>query len=143
MVEFNEDGGLKLPNSLIKQKQEKAERMKKGRCILIKKEIINFQAPKKCVLNIKLSEGVKDNRFIQTTYKYFCENSQTPTKITRLNEKEFQIEIGTNFRRCSECNNLISRFREFLDDNVIEEKGNCTYESYARNQNFTYEDHFD
>ena len=140
MVEFNEDGSLKLPGCLAEQKQEKAERMRKGNCILIRKEMISFKAPKKCVLSIKLSEGVKDNRFIQTTYGYFCENSQTPTKIIKLNEKEFQIEVGTDFRRCSECTNLINRFREFLDGNIIEEKGNCFYE---RKQNFAYEDYFD
>ena len=143
MVEFNPDGSLKMPSALIASRQEKEERMKKGNCLLINKEVISFRPPKKCVLHLRLSKALKDNRFIENIYRYFCENSSVPTKIRCLNEKGFDIEIGTDFKRCSDCNKMVSRFKEFLDGNVIEEKGNCTYESSSKNNNFCYEDHFE
>jgi hypothetical protein len=143
MFEFNPDGSLKLPDTLIKAKSEKEERMKKGNCILIKKELVSFFAPKKCVLHLVLSEGIKDNRFVENVYKYFCENASVLTKIKKIDEKEFEIEIGTDFKRCSDCDQLVARFRDFLDGNLIEEKGNCNYEGRTRNNNFCYEDHFE
>ena len=143
MVEFNPDGSLNLPEHIKSQKEDKEQRLSKGHCVLIKKEIISTTAPKKCILNIKLSEAMNDNRFVDTTYRYFCDASKVPSKITKINEKEFQIEIGTHFRRCSDCTNLINRFREFLDNNVIEEKGQCGYENNFRSQTFCEEDYFD
>jgi endonuclease III len=142
MMQFNEDGSLKLSQGTIKKKQETEDRLKRARCIKIHKEMVNFSAPKKCLLHITLSDAITDNRFIESTHKYFKDQCETPTKIIKLNEKEFDIEIGTNFKRCSDCTNLIKRYRQFLDDNVIEEKGNCTYESF-KSQNFCYEDYFE
>ena len=104
--------------------------------------MVNFSAPKKCLLHITLSEAIVDNRFIETTHKYFKEQCTVPTKLIKINEKEFDVEIGTDFKRCSDCSDLIRRYRQFLDDNLIEEKGNCTYESF-RSKNFSYEDYFE
>ena len=118
--------------------------MQKGRCVHIRKEQVSFDSPKKCVLHLKLSEAIIDNRFVDTTYKYFSSDSEVPSKIIKINEKEFDIEIGTCFRRCTDCCDLIRRFREFLDGNVIEEKGSCTFEARAfGNPDFCYEDMFE
>jgi len=139
MIEFNSDGGIKLPDALIKRKQEKEYMLKKGNCLLVRKEMVSFTAPKKCVLHLKLSDAITDSRFVETNYRQF--DSEVPTKIIKLNEKEFDIEVGTHFKRCSDCSKLISGFREFLDGNVIEEKGNCSYE--GKFINFCYEDYFE
>ena len=61
-------------------------------------------------------------------------------KFNKINDKEFEIEVGTNFRRCSDCNKLVNQYREFMDGCVIEDKGSCTHEPRS---NFSYEDHFD
>jgi hypothetical protein len=145
MVEFNEDGSLKIPSKLLKNKEERKYKLQKGRCVLIRKEKVSFVPPKKCVLHLKLSEAFPDNQFVNTTYKYFCDKSEVPSKIIKLNEKEFDIEIGTHFKRCSDCTNLINRFKEFLDGNVIEEKGSCSYErgSFGGSSSFCFEDYFD
>lgn len=144
MVEFNEDGSLKLPASMEKKKQENEHRMKIGRCILIRKEMVSFAAPKRCLLHLRLSDAIVDNRFVETIHRHFNENSAVPSRLIKMDEKEFNIEIGTDFRRCSDCAKLIRQFRDFLGDNVIEEAGNCSYENPFRgqNQNFCYEDHF-
>jgi len=140
-MEFNPDGSLKLPSSAIKYKQDNIDRMRSSKCILIRKELVNFTAPKKCVLHMRLSEKIVNSIFVNNIHKYFKDNAETPTKITRINDKEFDIEIGTNFRRCTECTTLIGRYREFLDGNLILEKGNCTFESFRKN--FSYEDYFE
>ncbi|MGV8171788.1 MAG: hypothetical protein ACP5OA_03800 [Candidatus Woesearchaeota archaeon] len=142
MFQFNPDGSLKISNGAIQKKQENVERMKRGKCITVHKEMVNFTAPKKCVLRIRLSDNVTDSSFMERIHNYFKSQADTPTKIIKLNDKEFEIEVGTDFKRCSDCTNLISRYREFLDDNLIEEKGNCTYIG-PRAQSFTYEDYFE
>ncbi len=143
MFEFNEDGSLKLPDKVIKDQKDKEYRMKKGKCLLVTKEVISYTAPKRCVLHLKLSDAITDNQFVANVYKYCNENSETPFKIIKINENEFNVEIGTSFRRCSECMKLINRFKGFLYGNLIEEKGSCTYEDIIRKQDFCYEDYFD
>lgn len=140
MLQFNADGSLKLSQGTIQKKQETADRMKRGRCILVHKEMVNFSAPKKCILRVKLSDNITDNSFMEKLHSYFKAQADVPTKITKLNDKEFDIEIGTNFRRCTDCMNLVNRYRDFLDGNLIEEKGNCTFEG---RKNFSYEDYFE
>lgn len=139
MIEFNPDGSLKVPGHIAKINEENRQKLKSQRCIRVKKELLSFTSPKKCVLHITLSEAITDSRFIDTIYSCFRESTQTPTKMTRINDREIDIEIGTNFRRCTECSSLISRYREFLDGNMIEEQGSCTFEI---NRNFAYEDYF-
>jgi len=140
MVEFNPNGSIKLPGQLARKHEENKEKLRQQRCIRIKREMINFTAPKKCILHITTSDAFSDNRFIENIYNYFKEKATVPNKIKKINEKEFEVEIGTEFKRCSECNSLINRYREFLDGNIIEEKGNCTFE--GRKRNFCYEDYF-
>ena len=143
MIQFNKDGSLKLPEKLIKNKSEKENRLKKGKCILIQKELVSTFPPKKCALHIKLSEAITNNQFIENIYKDFLNNSEVPSKLIKLNEKEFRIELGTCFKRCSDCSSLINRYKEFLDNNIIEENGTCSYENNFKSKNFCYEDHFD
>ena len=137
---FNPDGSIKLPKELQENKDNTEQRMKNQRCLLVRKDLVYDRAPKKCVLSIKLSDNLNDPNFVEKTYKFFIEQSETPTKHIKINEKEHQIEIGSDFRRCSDCANLISRFKSFLYDNVIVEKGSCTFE--RKTQDFCYEDHF-
>lgn len=143
MAEFNPDGSIKLPGFAEKSIKDKENRFSTQRCIKIRKEIVSDRSPKKCVLKILLSDNFKDNSFVQKTYSYFREKAEVPTKLSKINEKEFEVEVGTCFRRCSDCNSLISRFKEFLDGNVIEDKGSCSYEGRSSSNNFCYEDYFD
>lgn len=139
MIEFNPDGSMKIPAHIENQKKQDENRLRSQRCIKIKKEVINFDSPKKCKLRITLSDVITDNRFVQNIYDNFEENSSVPTKLNKINEKQFEVEIATDFKRCTDCNSLINRYREFLDGNIVEDKGNCTFEG----RNFSYEDYFD
>jgi hypothetical protein len=139
MAEFNPDGSLKLPESVLRQKEANRQRMASQRCMRVKREIISHSAPKKCVLSITLSDAIRDSRFIQTILGQ-C-NFKTPMKARPSDGNGFEIEIGTDFFRCSECSSLIGQYKEFLDGNLIDEKGSCTFE--GRRQNFCDEDYFD
>ncbi len=141
MVEFNPDGSLKLPGKMAVQEDENKKRMQFQKCITIKREVVNFTAPKKCVLRIILSDAFPNNRFVDTIYGYFKQRASVPNKINKISDKEFEVEIGTDFRRCTDCNSLINEYREFLYGNIIEKKGSCTFEGHMRN--FSYEDYFD
>jgi hypothetical protein len=141
MVEFNADGSIKIPDKFMKAKEENNLKLINQRCIKVRKEVVNFSAPKKCTLHITLSNKFTDDQFVDNIYNFFKQNASTPTKIKKIDNKHFEVEIGTNFKRCSDCTSLINKYREFLDGNLIEEKGNCTYE--GRKRSFSYEDHFD
>ena len=140
MIEFNPDGSIKLPDGLLKQKKENEFKMKNGLCVTIKKVIISDKSPKKCSLNISLSEKFTNDDFVMRIYSQFMDSSEVPSKLSKIGEREFEVNIGTCFSRCRDCTNLVNRFREFLEGNLIELKGGCTFES---NRSFCYEDHFD
>jgi hypothetical protein len=139
MVEFNPDGSLKLPAFLAKAKEENKEKMRSQRCIKIKRELANSTAPKRCLLHLTLSEAFSDNRFVETIYHYFRERASVPSKLNKIDEKQFEIEIGTDFKRCTDCLSLINEYREFLNGNLIENKGGCTFEGFKK---FSEEDYF-
>lgn len=144
MIGFNPDGSIKLPDALAKQKAEQSDRMKHHQCCSIKRNIVSITVPKKCRINIRLSEAIKDADFVLRVHDYFSKTTDVPTKLSRPEEREYEIEIGTCFSRCSDCTKLISRLREFLDGNVIEDRGGCTYRTNGFGQGkFAYEDYFD
>ncbi|MCF7860944.1 hypothetical protein K9M79_01770 [Candidatus Woesearchaeota archaeon] len=128
MFEFNPDGSLKLPGRLQAKKDKDLARLKSQRCVKFKRDIISFDAPKKCRLSLTVSEAFPDHRFVITTYNYFLEKASVETKITKVGDREYEIEIDTHLRRCTDCCSLINRFRDFLDGNIIDEKGNCPFE---------------
>ena len=140
-MQFNPDGSLKLSSKTLQQRKDDEDRMRYKKCVLIRKDVVNFSAPKKCVLHLKLSDALIDSRFVETIYNYFKENAAVPSRFIKVNEKEFDIEIGTDFRRCSDCTNLVNKYREFLDGDIIEQKGSCTFSGFRNN--FSYEDHFE
>lgn len=139
MIEFNPDGSLKLPDALMRRKNEDLDRMRTQRCVKISRNVVSTYAPKKCVLHITLSNAISDNRFVMTLYAYFNQKATTPNVLRKIDDKNFEVEIGSDFRRCSDCTSLISRYREFLNGNVIEEKSSCSFEG---RKNFSYEDYF-
>lgn len=139
MVEFNPDGSIKLPGAMGRQKEERENLMRRGRCISITKEVVSDRSPKQCALHIKLSDGFMNNGFIERIYGFFKNQSEVPSDIEKVNHKEYKIKIGTSFRRCTECNSLICRLRESFNGRIIEDKGSCSF----KERNFCYEDYFD
>ena len=141
MIEFNEDGSIKLPGAMARKDAENESKLKTQKCIRIEREIVSFTAPKKCCLRITLSEAIKDHRFIATIYNYFREKASVPNTLKKIDDKHFEVEIGTDFRRCTDCQSLINRYREHLYGNIIEKKGSCTFEGFKKS--FCYEDYFE
>tara|TARA_B100000315_G_C14565371_1_gene582636 strand:- start:75 stop:494 length:420 start_codon:yes stop_codon:yes gene_type:complete len=139
MVEFNPDGSLKLPDNIIKEKQQNKDKLISQRAIKIKRDLVSIESPKKCILHITLSDAIQDNRFIETLYKQSNEKASTPFKLIKIDDKKFEVHIGTDFKRCSDCRSLRCNYREFLDGNIIDEKSACTFED----TNFAFEDYFD
>ena len=134
--QFNPDGSVKLPVAIQQAPADADRRMATTRCLNVKKEVMTPH--KRCTLHVKLSPLVSGD-VVEKLHSYFKSQSETPTKIQKLNDKEYLIEIGEGFRRCSDCSSFVGRMREFMDGNVILDKGNCTYEP----RSFSYDDHFD
>ncbi|MFH1134413.1 MAG: hypothetical protein V1735_08060 [Nanoarchaeota archaeon] len=139
MVEFNADGSIKLPEAFARRKADDEVRLKTQRCLRIRREIVSFRPPKECVLSITAADAILDRRFVETVWEGFNRTAKTPMKLSRLGDKEFEIRVGSDFHRCSECAALRGRFREFLDGNIIDVRGNCAFEQ----RKFDYEDYFD
>ena len=142
MIEFNPDGSIKMPGKMAAHKAKQNNKMLNTNCMRIRKEVISVRPPKSCALHITLSDKITNSMFVDNIYSYFSKNSEVPSKLIKIGPKEFKVEIGTSFRRCQDCSTLISRFREFMHSNIIENDGNCSY-SQRRRQNFNYEDYFD
>ena len=68
MVEFNPDGSIKLPEQLIRNKEENKAKLKQQRCILMKRDVVSFTAPKKCVLHIILSEAISSKYLLLSAF---------------------------------------------------------------------------
>lgn len=141
MVGFNPDGSIILPAGMAREKDDQEGRMRHGRCVRVRKEVVNDRPPKKCVLHVKVSEKVPMVDVMMVPYKGFVSATITPTRFNKINDKEAQVEIGSEFRRCSDCEALIKRFGEQLEGNIIVEDGNCA--SRKREQEFCDEDYFD
>jgi len=138
-MQFNPDGSMHIPGREEAQ-AKKAEKMKTQQCIHLTKRVTNFEAPKACLLTIKLSEAITDARFVSTIFNAQKKNARTPMTLTMTDIDEFEVVVGTNFLRCTECTKLVHEFKEHLFGNMIETKGNCPYEG---RKNFGYDDHFD
>ena len=141
MVEFNSDGSLKLPGHMQENIAKKENKLKTQRCIKIRKDIVSSYSPKSCKLIITISEAINDSKFVGSVYQFFREKASVPTSLHKVSDKEFYIDVGTHFKRCSDCTALISRYRDYLDGNLIEENGTCTF--VRKEREFAYEDYFD
>lgn len=139
MFEFNPDGSIKLPQKMAQKEADDENRMKNRRAIRLYRDLVSMTAPKKCMLRITLSNMISDERFMETIHTQWNERASVPSNIRKVGEKEFEIEIGTDFRRCSDCTRLIGEYRQFLDGNLIEKKGSCGF----KGMDFSYEDHFE
>ena len=83
-MEFNPDGSIKLPEYAVKRKQNNEFRLKQALCLQVKKEVVDFHAPKKCTLHIKLSEKIHDDAFVTNIHKRFDAYAEVPTKIRKI-----------------------------------------------------------
>lgn len=133
MIGFNPDGSVIIPGAISASKLKIENRLKRDRCMFVRKELVDFK-PKKCVLHFRVSDAVKDTCFVSSIVNF---RSSVPVKLVKINEKEFTIEIGSDFKRCSDCNTLVNRFKEFID--VIEDRGSCSMKERV----FGYDDYFE
>jgi hypothetical protein len=139
MIEFNNDGSIRLPGNILDEKRKKDYRMASTRCARIRKEVVSSYAPKKCILHVTLSDAIKDGQYMESAFNRLKAGFETPVKLIPGVEKEYHFEIGTNFKRCSECNKILAMITEMFDGNIILDKGSCT----LKEREFCYEDHFD
>lgn len=133
MIGFNPDGSVQVPGALVESKLKIENRLKKDRCMLVRKELVDFR-PKKCVLHLTISDAVSDSGFVSSVLNF---RFSVPLKLVKISEKEFTIEIGTDFKRCSDCTTLLNKFKEFID--VIEDRGSCSQKERV----FGYDDYFE
>jgi YbbR domain-containing protein len=129
-MEFNPDGSLKLTGSAQARRKTEKEKMNNEKAVLVKRCVINHTAPKKCSIQIILSDAIENSEFVERYYSKYKENTETPTTLRVTSEKEFELEVGSHLRRCQDCNKFIGHFKETFEGNVIDKKGNCTFKGH-------------
>ena len=129
-MQFNPDGSLRLPGSAQARQDNEMNKMKTGKSVLVTRTVLSYDAPKKCLIELKLSDAITETKFVEMFYEIYKQEISTPTKLRRLSDKEFELEVGTDFKRCQDCNKFIGHFRETFPGNLIDKKGNCTYKGH-------------
>lgn len=125
-MEFNPDGSLKLSGAAAKRQEDTIHRMQSTRCVKISKDMTRTYSPKLCTVSIEVSSQI-DLSFVERTFGFFAKRVDSTVKFSKLSPTEFNVTIGGEFSRCRDCQLLVSMFREYLDGNVIEKKGNCNF----------------
>jgi hypothetical protein len=136
MIDFNPDGSIKIPGSILMSRERTENRLKKERFVFVRKDVVDFK-PKKCVLHLRVSDAFFDSSFVSSVLNSI--RLTVFTKLIKISEKEFDIEIGTDFKRCSDCTALLNKFRGYLDGNLIEDKGSCSMKERV----FGYDEYFE
>ena len=121
-MEFNPDGSIKLPSKFAKQ----AKKMN------IRKDIISEYAPKSCRMSIA---GDKQ-KIIWVLSRFECD---TPIKKVETDDG-FDVEIGSDFKRCSDCKNLSYRLSASVNGDSSIDIGTCTAKGV--HPQFCEEDYF-
>jgi hypothetical protein len=122
VMEFNPDGSIKVPGMFVKQPKS----------MNIRKDVVSEFAPKKCLLSIK---GEK-NYVLFVLSRFTCE---TPIKMID-NSDGIDIEIGSDFKRCSDCKNLTYKLSASVKGDCSIDLGTCT--AKGSQQKFSDEDYF-
>ncbi|MFP4656372.1 MAG: hypothetical protein ACLFNK_02230 [Candidatus Woesearchaeota archaeon] len=130
-MEFNPDGSLKLGPGM--KKEDPKRKLETERCIHVRRDIVYERPPKKCRLLVSFSKLMQP--FLENTF------AETPVEIRRLDTHEFNVDIGSSFKRCNECNKFVTGLSGKVPGNLIEDKGTCTFR--GRTQTFAFEDHFE
>jgi hypothetical protein len=125
-MEFNADGSLKLGGSIGKKLEDDREKMSTSRCVKIAKHVTRSTSPKLCTLSITESASLESG-FVERVFSYFAKRANSTVKLNKIAPKEFQLTIGNEFSRCKDCQMFVSSTRDYLEGNVIEKKGNCTF----------------
>ena len=125
-MEFNADGSLKLSGSVNKKFEDDLHKMSNTRCVKITRNITRTFSPKLCTLTIEASPHVDPN-FVEKTFGFFSRRVDSTVKFTKLSSSEFQVTVGGEFSRCRDCMLLSYMFREYLNGNIIEKKGTCSF----------------
>lgn len=125
-MEFNADGSLKLSGSANQRIQDNSFKMENSRCIKLSKDMTRSYSPKLCTISLDASPQIESN-FIERTFGFFSKRVDSTVKLIKLSPSEFQVTIGGEFSRCRDCQLLTSMFKDYLNGNVIEKKGNCTF----------------
>jgi hypothetical protein len=122
-MEFNPDGSLKIP----KLYEKKARRMN------IRKDILSEYPPKSCILSVK-GDCSSVRRIFDSLER------ETPMKLSEA-DKGFEIVVGSDFKRCSDCRNLVYKLSAAVQGDCNIDNGTCS--AKGSQQVFCYEDYFE
>jgi hypothetical protein len=121
-MEFNPDGSLKIPEKF----KTPLKRLN------IRKDILSEYAPKKCRIHVTGEPNLVE--------KIICGfQCETPIKLSAYEDRH-EIEIGSDFKRCSDCRELVYKLSAIVQGDCHIDNGTCTAKGIQ--QKFCYEDYF-
>ena len=131
--EFNDDGSIKLPDSIAKRREENERIFREEPSIKVTKNQISTKTPPMCELLIEGSPKLIEPQKIASSFNKargkFRHMSQL--SLTKMNRLTYKVKIISGNYRCSWCENFRNYLEEELKVPVIN-KGSCS--SYSKTE---------
>ena len=112
-VEFNPDGSIKLPEKIIKQREDSDNIFRNEQSIRVIKNQVSSVTPLECELIIEASDKLPDPERIKSIYTRATGKFRhlAQLRIQKINDRKYVVTIISGQYRCSWCEN----FREYLE----------------------------
>lgn len=112
-VEFNPDGSIKLPEIMVKKKEDDDKIFQDEPSIRIIRNQISTVTPLTCELQIQASDKLKNFDRVESIYKQATGKFRhmANLSIRKTNNREYTVKIISGRYRCSWCEN----FRKFIE----------------------------
>ncbi|MCK4669798.1 MAG: hypothetical protein KAT43_01250 [Nanoarchaeota archaeon] len=133
-AEYDEEGNLKLPESILKRREEEEKIFNTEPSIKITKNQISQETPLECELLIQASKKLLNPERIESIFKKAIWRFKHMAKlsITKINDQEYKVKIISGQFRCGWC----EQFRAFLGEELktkVIPRGSCSsYTSFGK-----------
>lgn len=131
-IEFNPDGSMKLPENIVKKREDDEKIFREEPSIRITRDQISQITPLKCELTIGASDKLKNPERIESFYNYAKSafEHMAQLSIQKLSDKEYVVTIVSGQFRCSWCENFRKHLGKELNAKIINQ-GSCFYYTKA------------
>ena len=134
-LEFNPDGSMKLPESMVKKKEDEDKIFQDEPCVRIIRDQISTVTPLTCELLIQASDKLdnfdKIEYIFETSKERVVHGVGADLSIKKINNKEYVVKIISGAYRCSWCENFRKGIERSMKVKVIN-WGSCFDYSSSR-----------
>lgn len=128
-MKFNEDGSLKLPEGVVKRKDDNEQIFLSEPAIKVVRDMVSMETPLKCVLRLECNDKVPDfervdELFTAATGKF---RHMSDLRISKVDDKNFDVAIVSGQYRCSWCDDFLNFIKSEMGLKMIDETSCMSY----------------